>query len=35
MKERLAQLGGTLEITSGEKGTSVKAALPNHNQRPA
>ena len=35
MKERLAQLGGTLEITSGEKGTSVKAILPNHNQRPA
>ena len=29
MKERLAQLGGTLEITSGSKGTTITATVPN------
>jgi PAS domain S-box-containing protein len=28
MRERLAQLGGRLELTSGAKGTKVKAVLP-------
>jgi two-component system CheB/CheR fusion protein len=29
MKERLSQLGGTLEIESGKDGTTVRAVLPN------
>jgi signal transduction histidine kinase len=29
MRERLAQLGGNLEITSGKKGTTVTATVPN------
>jgi signal transduction histidine kinase len=29
MRERLAQLGGSLEITSGKKGTTVTATVPN------
>ena len=28
MRERLAQLGGRLEISSGKKGTTVKASVP-------
>jgi PAS domain S-box-containing protein len=30
MKERLSQLGGTLEVSSGKKGTTIKAVVPNH-----
>ena len=30
MRERLSQLGGTLEISSGKKGTRIKAVVPNH-----
>jgi signal transduction histidine kinase len=30
MKERLSQLGGTLEISSGKKGTTIKVVVPNH-----
>jgi len=28
MRERMAQLGGTLEIDSGKSGTTVRATLP-------
>jgi signal transduction histidine kinase len=28
MSERMEQLGGSLEITSGEQGTTVRARLP-------
>ena len=28
MRERLAELGGTLEVESGLRGTSVRATLP-------
>jgi signal transduction histidine kinase len=28
MKERLAQLGGWLEVTSSKKGTTIKAVVP-------
>jgi signal transduction histidine kinase len=28
MRERLSQLGGTLEISSKKRGTTVKAVLP-------
>ncbi len=28
MKERLAQLGGWLEVTSNKKGTTIKAVVP-------
>ncbi|MGB6596051.1 MAG: ATP-binding protein, partial [Candidatus Acidiferrum sp.] len=28
MKERMQQLGGSLEISSGEEGTTITAALP-------
>jgi two-component system, chemotaxis family, CheB/CheR fusion protein len=31
MKERLSQLGGTLEITSGKKGTTITAKVPHQN----
>jgi PAS domain S-box-containing protein len=34
MRERLSQLGGTLEISSKKKGTTVKAVLPSR-QRPS
>jgi two-component system CheB/CheR fusion protein len=30
MKERLSQLGGRLEITSSDKGTTIRAVVPNH-----
>jgi signal transduction histidine kinase len=30
MRERVSQLGGRLEISSGKKGTTLKAALPLH-----
>jgi two-component system, chemotaxis family, CheB/CheR fusion protein len=33
MKERLSQLGGTLEISSSNKGTTIKAVVPNHRGR--
>jgi signal transduction histidine kinase len=33
MKERLLQLGGTLEISSSKKGTTIKAVVPNHHGR--
>jgi two-component system CheB/CheR fusion protein len=32
MKERLSQLGGTLEVSSGKKGTTIKAVVPNHRE---
>ena len=32
MKERLSQLGGTLQISSGKKGTTIKVEVPNHQE---
>ena len=32
MKERLMELGGTLEIASGKKGTTLTATVPNHSE---
>jgi len=29
MKERLMELGGTLELASGKKGTTLTATIPN------
>lgn len=34
MKERLSQLGGTLEITSGKKGTTITAKVPHQTNHP-
>jgi signal transduction histidine kinase len=31
MRERIKQLGGRLEITSGKKGTTVRVILPRSN----
>jgi signal transduction histidine kinase len=33
MYERVKKLGGTLQIDSGELGTTIKAELPIHKQR--
>ena len=35
MRERLAQLGGTLNISSTKKGTVVEAVVPNHHPKSA
>jgi signal transduction histidine kinase len=35
MRERLAELGGTLEVESGQAGTQIRATLPTHECDPA
>ena len=32
MRERLMELGGTLDIASGKKGTTLTATVPNHSE---